>query len=493
MMTLDQAMQRIQSLEEELVQLRLQMAWLKKKVFGGGQGESLDKAQLTLALGILEQRVAAISVQKVCYERVQQEAKRVSAPERFEKLPVKETIELTPEEVKADPDLYEKIGEERTFEVDIVLPQLVKREIIRGKYRHRLDRSRPPVVAAAPARAVSGGYASAGLLAWVMIAKYVEHLPLYRQEKQWARQGVRISRQTMVDWVAQSATWLQVIYREMYRRLLAGGYLQCDETPIRCQDPDVAGKTVQGWLWVLGRPKSDVVFHWRMSREHAHALELLRGYKGLLQSDGYPAYENAARENPEMVHLGCWAHARRYFTQALEESPVRAGFILRLIGSLYHWERTWDEQNCGPALRAARRRSHFALTLSLLKRSAFKLRELVRPKSALGEACTYLLNHWDVLVAHCDHGRSRLDNNLIENAIRPSAIGKKNWMFIGHPEAGDRSAIIYSIVVSCQRHGIDPFAYIKDVLTRLPRMTNQEKLDDLLPSSWKPLSQSYAV
>ena len=179
MMTLDQAMQRIQSLEEELVQLRLQMAWLKKKVFGGGQGESLDKAQLTLALGILEQRVAAISVQKVCYERVQQEAKRVSAPERFEKLPVKETIELTPEEVKADPDLYEKIGEERTFEVDIVPPQLVKREIIRGKYRHRLDRSRPPVVAAAPARAVSGGYASAGLLAWVMVAKYVEHLPLY--------------------------------------------------------------------------------------------------------------------------------------------------------------------------------------------------------------------------------------------------------------------------------------------------------------------------
>ena len=157
MMTLDQAMQRIQSLEEELVQLRLQMAWLKKKVFGGGQGESLDKAQLTLALGILEQRVAAISVQKVCYERVQQEAKRVSAPERFEKLPVKETIELTPEEVKADPDLYEKIGEERTFEVDIVPPQLVKREIIRGKYRHRLDRSRPPVVS---------GVNMVGLIGW---------------------------------------------------------------------------------------------------------------------------------------------------------------------------------------------------------------------------------------------------------------------------------------------------------------------------------------
>jgi hypothetical protein len=366
----------------------------------------------------------------------------------------------------------------------------VKREIIRPKYRHRLDRSRPPVVAAAPARAVSGGYASAGLLSWVMIAKYVEHMPLYRQEKQWERYGARISRQTMMDWVAQGATWLEVIYREMHKRLLAGGYLQCDETPIRCQDPDVDGKTVQGWLWVLGRPKGDVVFHWRMSREHAHALELLRGYRGLLQSDGFPAYANVAKENKGAVHLGCWAHARRYFSKALEESPVRAGFILRLIGSLYHYENIWDAQGCGPAHRAALRSSHFALTLRLLKRCALKLRELVRPKSALGEACTYLLNHWEVLVAHCDHGRSRIDNNLIENAIRPSAIGKKNWMFIGHPDAGQRSAIIYSIVVSCQRHGIDPFAYIKDVLSRLPAMTNQQNLDDLMPSSWKPLSQS---
>ncbi len=489
-MTLEQAMKRIESLEEELVQMQLQMSWLKKKVFGGGQGESMDKAQMRLELGILERRIEAITVQKISFERVKQESKRVSAQERFEKLPVKETIEIIPDEVKADPDLYERIGEERTFEVDIVKPQLVKREIIRPKFRHRLDRSRPPVVAPAPARAVSGGYASAGLLAWVMIAKYVEHMPLYRQEKQWERYGARISRQTMMDWVAQGSTWLEVIYREMHKRLLAGGYLQCDETPIRCQDPDVDGKTVQGWLWVLGRPKSDVVFHWRMSREYVHALELLRGYSGLLQSDGFPAYASVAKENKGAVHLGCWAHARRYFSKALEESPVRAGFILRLIGALYHFENTWDAQGCGPAHRTALRSSHFALTLRLLKRSAFKLRELVRPKSALGEACTYLLNHWEVLVAHCDHGRSRIDNNLVENAIRPSAIGKRNWMFIGHPDAGQRSAIIYSIVVSCQRHGIDPFAYIKDVLSRLPAMTNQQSLDDLMPSSWKPLSQS---
>ena len=165
---------------------------------------------------------------------------------------------------------------------------------------------------------------------------------------------------------------------------------------------------------------------------------------------------------------------------------MRAGFILRLIGTLYHHEKTWDTQAVGPAKRAALRHSHFRLTLSLLKRCALKLRERVRPKSALGEACTYLLNHWTVLIAHCDHGLSRIDNNLVENAIRPSALGRKNWLFIGHPDAGQRSAIIYSIVVSCQRHGKDPHAYMKDVLTRLPAMSNQDDLTPLLPINWQP-------
>lgn len=489
-MTLEQALQRIQSLEEELAHAQVQMSWLRKKLFGGGQGESLDKAQMMFELDLLQKRVDTITVQQASYERVKQEARRVSAQERFEKLPVKETIEIIPEEVKAAPQQYEKIGEEKTFEVDIVPPQLVKRVIIRPKYRHKTNRELAPVLAPALARPVAGGYASVGLLAWVMIAKYVEHTPLYRQQKQWERQGVQLPRQTMVDWVAQGAAWLEIIYREMHKRLLTSGYIQADETPIRCQDPDVDGKTVQGWLWVLGRPKGDVVFHWRMSREHAHALELLRGYIGLLQSDGFPAYASVAKENPGAVHLGCWAHARRYFSRALEESPARAGFILRLIGTLYHFEKTWDAQDHGPAKRAALRHSHFGLTLGLLKRCALQLRERVRPKSALGEACTYLLNHWAVLIAHCDHGRSRIDNNLVENAVRPSALGKKNWMFIGHPEAGQRSAIIYSIVVSCQRHGVEPFAYLKDVLSRLPRMSNQDKLDDLLPSNWKPLLQS---
>jgi hypothetical protein len=183
------------------------------------------------------------------------------------------------------------------------------------------------------------------------------------------------------------------------------------------------------------------------------------------------------------------AHARRYFHDALEEAPTRAGFVLRLIAHLYRLEKTWDVAGLtGPALRAHLRQSEFGLTLKLLKRTAAHLLGVVRPKSQLGRACAYLLNHWDVLVAHCDHGCSRLDNNLVENAIRPSALGKKNWLFIGHPDAGQRSAIIYSIVVSCQRHGIDPLVYLKDVLTRLPAMTNQDDIAALTPAKWKPVT-----
>jgi transposase len=479
------------ALKEEVAQLKVQIDWLKQRLFGPGQGEKLDRAQLLLKLEELEKLAARspASTQTIAYERAVPQ-RREAPKELFAKLPVKETIEIIPAEVKKDPELYEKIGEERTFEVDITEPKVFKREIVRPKYRHRLDRARPPVLAAAPARPAPGGYASAGLMAWVIIGKYVEHLPLYRQEKQLARWGAPISRQTLCEWVALGAHWLEIIYRRMLQGLLAGDYVQADETPVRCQDPDVPGKTVQGWLWAISRPKGDVVFTWRMSRRHDEVTTLLHGFKGLLQSDGYEAYTSFVKTHEGVTHLGCWAHARRYFHEALEEAPVRAGFVLRLIGHLYGLEKKWDDEGIvEPAQRAHLRRRDFAMTLSLLKRTATHLLGRVLPKSLLGQACRYLLGHWDVLVAHCDHGQSRIDNNLVENAIRPSAIGKKNWLFIGHPDAGQRSAIIYSIVVSCQRHGIDPFAYVKDLLTRLPAMTNQDDFSALMPSTWREVQQ----
>ena len=368
----------------------------------------------------------------------------------------------------------------------MIPPQFFRREIVRPKYRHRLDRSRAPLLAPAPARVVPGGYVSAGLLAWMLTSKYCDHLPLYRQEKMLARWGAPISRQTMNDWVRLAAERLEPLHRRMRQELLAGGYIQADETPVRCNDPDEKhGGTSEGWLWVTSRPGGDVVFDWRLSRRHDELTSLLPDFRGILQSDAYGAYPSFVRAREGVVWVGCWAHARRGFHEALAEAPQRAGFVLRLIAHLYQYERQWDQAGGGPALRAARRGGHFGPTLALLRRTVQRLAELSLPRSLLGQACTYLLNQWAPLTAHLDHGRTKLDNNAVENAIRPSAVGKKNWLFIGHPDAGQRTAVIYSLIISCQRHGKDPLAYLRDVLTRLPALTNQDDLKSLLPGSWE--------
>jgi transposase len=480
--------EEVNLLKQENAVLRAQIEWLKKQLFGGGKSEKLDRAQLLLKLGELEKLAATAerATETITYERPKGPAEKRPLPaETFAHLPVQETVEIVPAAVQQEPAAYERIGEERTFEVDVTPPKLFKREIVRPKFKRRGDREQPPVIAAAPARPVAGGYASAGLLAWIALSKYVDHLPLYRLEQMSARWGAAISRQTMSDWIGITAQWLEPVYRQMYRELLAGGYVQADETPVRCNDPDEKrGGTTQGWLWVISRPGGDVVFDWRLSRRHGELTSLLAGYRGLLQSDGYEAYPAFARERDGVVWLGCWAHARRYFVEAMGERPKAVELVLRLIARMYRLEREWDEANVGAA-RAALRREHLAGLLRWLRRLAMGLREGALPRSLLGKACTYLLDHWEPLTAHLQHSQSRLDNNLVENAIRPSAIGKKNWLFIGHPDAGQRSAIIYSIVVSCQRHGKDPLAYLRDILTRLPAMTNRDDLAALTPARWR--------
>ena len=484
----DELAARLRESEAELAAAKAENAWLRKQLFGPGKSEKLDRLQVNLPLeGVAEKPIPA-KIQKVSYERLAAPREKRPVPaEAFKNVPVKETIVIEPDEVKADPEAYERIGEERTFEVDIVPPQILKREIVRPTYRHKTNRALPPIVATAPERPVVGGYASAGLLAWIALSKYVDHVPLYRLEKQSARWGAEIPRQTMADWIRITAEWLEPIYRRMHKRLLEGPYLQADETPVRCNDPDEKrGGTSEGWLWVISRPGDDVVFDWRLSRRHGELTSLIDGFKGILQSDMYGAYESYAKEHKEIIWVGCWAHARRKFFEAERENPKAVRLILLIIGWLYECEALWDENKLTASNRKRHRKKHYTRKLYWLKKVALGLRERVLPKSGLGKACDYLLKHWDPLTRHLEHGETRLDNNLVENAIRPSAIGKKNWLFVGHPDAGDRTAIMYSIIVSCQRRRIDPLAYLRDVLTRLPRMTTRDDLDALLPVNWKP-------
>lgn len=479
----------VHQLREENAALRAQIGWLKQQLFGPGKSEKLDRAQLLLKLGELEKLAAATRpTETITYERTSGPApKRTLPAESFAHLPVKETVEIVPEPVQADPGLYERIGEERTFEVDIVPPQLFKREIVRPKFRHCLDRNRAPLLAPAPKRIASGGFASAGLVAWASTAKYVDHLPLYRQEKMLARWGAPVSRQNLSDWVGAATALLEPLVKRMKQDLLASGYVQADETPIRCNDPDLRdGKTTQGWLWALSRPGGDVIFEWRLSRRHEEAERLLgANYRGLLQSDGYDGYAAYVRAHTDVEWLGCWAHARRRFFESAAERPKTAERVLRLISRLYELEAKWDEAEVGDK-RAALRQEKFAAPLRRLRWLVTALQARVLPKSGLGEACAYLLGHWQPLTAHLRHSHTRLDTNAVENAIRPSKLGAKNWLFVGHPDAGDRAAVIYSLVVSCQRHGHNPHDYLRDVLARLPAMTTADDLRPLLPSQWKP-------
>ncbi|MFH1496452.1 MAG: IS66 family transposase [Verrucomicrobiota bacterium] len=488
-----------EALQGTILDLKRQLEWLRRQLFGPGKGEKLDRLQLLLKLQGVEAELAAKAAapkQEVSYERrVPKPEKRAAPAELYAKLPVAETVVIEPDEVKAEPEAFEQIGEERTFEVAITPPQLTKREIVRPKYKAKADRARPPVLAPAPARVVPGGHASAGLLAWVCVSKYLDHLPLYRQEQMLGRWGAAIPRASLCEWIRIAADWLQPIYRRMHEHLLGGDYLQADETPIKCHDPDAGkGAVGQGYLWLVSRPGGDVVFDWKLSRRHGELTGLVAGFAGVLQADGYEAYDAHAAKSPEVKRVGCWAHARRKFAEAQGEDPKTVRVALKLIARLYRLERAWDAADAEAgrtrdALERSRLRAiHFARSLRWLHALAVALRSRHRPKSGIGQAAGYLLGQWTSLERHVEHGQTRLDNNLVENAVRPTAVGKKNWLFVGHPEAGQRSAILYSIIVSCLRHRVEPLAYLRDVLSRLPSMTNQDDFDPLMPSRWQPRS-----
>ncbi len=267
---------------------------------------------------------------------------------------------------------------------------------------------------------------------------------------------------------------------------MGGGYVQVDETPVKYLSPG-HGQTRQGYLWCAHAPGGDVVYHWETSRA-ARCLENIIpvDFTGTVQCDAYAAYASfaSARKMP-LTLAGCWAHARRNFYEAREQAPLRAAWVLHQIGLLYRVERELRQTKAGPALRAAMRASQSRPIHQRLQRTMILLRKSgrYRPSSPFAKALDYALAHWAELGVYLHDGRLEADNNLTENRIRPTAIGRKNYLFFGGAEAGQRSAILYTIVECCRLRGIDPMAYLRDVLTRLPSMTNWQ-IKDVTPAAW---------
>ena len=468
--------------ENELLRQKIDL--LIRRVFGSSS-ERLDKAQLELLLQLSES--SAIATEEVP-PPVVAPAKR-SCQQRTlrlpENLPVIEEV-IEPEPVKAKPQDWRCIGQEVSEQLDYEPARFLRRRTIRKKYVHRLDLNRAPLMAPLPERLLDRSLPAPGLLAQILVAKYCDHLPLYRQEQIFAqRHKINLPRQSLARWVELSADWLKPIYDHIRTGVLAGGYVQVDETPIDYLEPG-HGTTKQGYLWTANRPGGEVYYTWRTSRAAVCLEEIIpENFSGIIQCDGYSGYRAFADKRSGIELAGCWAHVRRKFYDALESSPRVAGWLIKQIQNLYRIETQLREHHSGPQLRQAVRSWQSRPVVQRIQQALIRLKGSGRylPQSPLGQAIDYTLGQWPTLEIYLNDGRVELDNNLVENAIRPTAIGKKNWLFIGEAGAGDRSAIIYTLIENCRRRGHDPFAYLRDVLTRLPNMTNRQ-IPEVTPQAW---------
>lgn len=462
--------------------LRQKIDLLVRRVFGASS-ERLDRAQLEL----LPERSPA-SPEDPAPEPLKQLRlplpRRARAPRLPEDLPVVEEV-IDPEPVKAAPQNWRCIGQEVSEQLDYEPARFLRRRTLRRKYVQRDQLDAVPLIAPLPERLLDRSLPAPGLLAHILVGKYCDHLPLYRQEQMFERRHrVHLPRQTLARWVGLAAEWLKPIYEQIRTGVMSGGYVQVDETPVRYLAPG-NGQTKQGYLWTAHRPGGDVIYRWETSRAAACLDNILPvDFTGTLQCDGYSAY-GAFAGRRTITLAGCWAHVRRKFHDALESSPRTAGWLLRQIQNLYRIEARLREQGAGPRLRWAVRAHQSRPLVEQLQRALIGLKASGRylPQSLLGQAIDYALGQWSTLQVYLEDGRIEIDNNLVENAIRPTAVGKKNWLFIGEAEAGERSAILYTLVESCRRRGIDPYAYLRDVLSRLPNMTNWQ-VPDVTPAAW---------
>lgn len=477
---------RLKGVEQENRLLREKIDALVRRIFSA-KSEKIDAAQLLLLLQGLDDPgkapgpVAAEAPRRSMVPSPPRE-RRLRLPEH---LPVVEEV-IEPEPVKAAPQCWRRIGEEISEKLDYEPARFLRRRTVRPKYVERGVLDAVPVVAPLPDSLLERSIVAPGLLAQVVVAKYCDHLPLYRQESiYWSRHQVWLPRQTLAQWVALAAQWLKPIYHEIRAEVFVDGYVQIDETPIRYLAPG-NGQTKLGYLWTCRAPRGETIFHWEASRAAACLEHLVPSdFRGTIQCDGYEAYDCFARGRPQIVLAGCLAHVRRKFYDAREQSPKMAGWILGQMQNLYALEKELRDTRAGPRLREARRASASRPVMARLHRALVRLKVANRflPRSLMGKAIDYALNQWPALLLYLHDGRLEIDNNLVENAIRPTALGKKNWLFIGEAAAGDRSAILYTIIESCRRHHIDPFAYLREVFTRLPSMTNRQ-IKDVTPKAW---------
>lgn len=417
-------------------------------------------------------------------------------------LPVERVeAELPPEEKICAPCGAAKIriGEEVRRELDYVPGSLFVREYVRPVFACPRECEGQVVTPPPPSAPIEKGLPGPGLLAHVIVSKYHDHLPLARQEGIFARAGVRLARSTMADWARGAGELLAPLYEEMKREVLLSVVIHTDDTPVTVQDPKGRAKPHKGRLWIYrgDRHHPYTLYTYSPDRRQIWPQAMLSGWKGYLQADAYQGYN--ALFGTDMTEVACWAHARRKFVEA-EKSDRRAREAIALIGELYHEEKRiqtacerfgWSPASPGAdgdraeELRRRRRRKKSKPILERLHAWLVgPVCAALLPKSPLGEAVGYARGNWSALAVFAERGELTIDNNPAENGLRPVAVGRKNYLFFGSDRGGHTAATLYSVLQSAKRHELDPWRYLRDVLSRLPSL-RLSQVPELLPDRWQ--------
>lgn len=407
-----------------------------------------------------------------------------------EKHPVRQLLPASlPREVTViypegfDQDSAEKpIGEEVTEILEEIPGRLFVKKIVRPKYASRTGEG--VVIAELPSRPIEKGLFGTLLLTRIIIEKYCDHLPLYRQLERMKRAGIKLAYSTLADVPAQIGQLLEPLYNELVKQVLSSKYIGVDETPHPVLDKDVKNKTHRGYFWVYQAVEQRLVlFDYKPGRGKNGPAELLKNFKGYLQTDGYQVYEDyGKRDNITLV--GCMAHARRYFQKALDSHRDKAQHVIEQLQKVYAVEREIKERNLPENEIVVLRKEKSAPVLTEIKQWLDDHLYSVTPQSPLGKAIGYMHSRWENLTRYLNEGFLQIDNNLVENAIRPTVLGRKNYLFSGSHEAAQRSAMFYSFVGSCKMNGVNPEEWLADVLDKI-KETKTSQLSTLLPILWK--------
>jgi len=374
---------------------------------------------------------------------------------------------------------WTQIGEEVSEKLDYTPSSLFVRRIVRPKYVVRFP-SKPDElkIAELPPEALPKSKAAPGLVADVVVSKLVDHLPLYRQEQRYARQGMELSRSTLGGWLAEAADVLTPLYLLLKARVLAARVVHTDDTPIPVQDPDREHcRTGRIWAYVS---TGGIVYDATEDRCRDGPLQFLKEFRGYLQCDAYAGYDELFRSSRDVVEVGCWAHARRKFVEAEATSPALAHEAVARIGQLYAVEH--EAKDLDAPSRAALHQEKSKPLLDALKNWLDREHRLAIPKTPIAEAIGYALNQWTALTVFVTDGDLAIDNNTAERAIKPFAIGRKNWLFFGSDRGGQALATLASFTATCQLMKLNPWLWLRDTLTRLPT-TPVDQLAALLPNT----------